>query len=426
MFRRLSQSPLLRKFIASSVMFYALSGITSLANYLFYPIIARFVNVEQYGEIQFLVSMFGQLSVGFVVLNILAVIISVKKTDPTQQQRAIQALNQLAQLVAVVVCVGGVILLSTYHQHLSISSIWPIIWVGVGLLANVPLTIVIGRLQGGGRFVASGVLSLLSVLIKLFASILLTVLHQGSSGAIAGIAIGLLAAWLVGEWLLATPVHRPSIASIFSRKISFSELHFLKNAGFITLLAITSLTILSSADSITSRIVLNSFEAGQYAAVATITKTILALATPLMWLALPAAINHNIKKVRSLLVITFGICAIFGACIIILPAFFTKVLVGVNPAAFLSLTAPATISMVLYALSFVVVAAGVCIGHLRKVFSATIASAIMYGIMVLFFIQSQTPILASLIGQIASATTILALLLPSIAFRGSTSSMHGR
>lgn len=405
-------SPLMRKFFASSVMFYALSGLTSAVNYLFYPVIARFVSVEQYGEIQFLVSMFGQLSVGFVVLNILAVIISVKITDQAKQQSAIRALNQLAQLVAIIVCVVGVFFLSAYRQHLTLSSTWPIIWVGVGLLANVPFTIVIGRLQGNGRFVASGVLSLASVAIKLFASIALTALQFGSSGAIAGIAIGLFVAWGAGEWLLSTSKTSPrfSVSSLFSKRISLSELSFLKQSGLVALVSVTILTIISSADSITSRAALNSYEAGQYAAIATITKSILALATPLMWLALPAAISNERKKVISLYTITFVLCASFGALIIALPSLFTKVLVGVDPGSFLYLATPATISMVLYALAFVVVASAICFGYLRATLFASLSAVLAYGIVFAIVVQGQSPIFASLMAQIASGIVLLGIL----------------
>lgn len=409
-------SPLMRKFFASSVMFYVLSGLTSAVNYLFYPVIARFVSVEQYGEIQFLVSMFGQLSVGFVVLNILAVIISVKVTDQAKQQSAIRALNQLAQLVAIIICIVGVFFLSAYRQHLTLSSIWPIIWVGVGLLTNVPFTIAIGRLQGNGRFVASGVLSLASVAIKLFASIALTVLHFGSSGAIAGIAIGLFAAWVIGEWLLSANKTSPrfSVSSLFSKKISLSELSFLKRSGFVALVSVTVLTVVSSADSITSRAALSSYEAGQYAAIATITKSILALATPLMWLALPAAISREKKKVISLYAITFLLCALFGALIITLPSLFTKVLVGVDPGGFLYLATPATISMVLYALAFVVVASAICFGYLRATLFASLSTVFAYSIVFFVVIQTQSPIFASLMAQIASGLVLLGILLVPI------------
>lgn len=424
MFHWFQRYPLLRKFLASSLMFYMLSGLTSGVNYLFYPVIARFVSVGQYGEIQFLVSMFGQLSVGFVVLNVLAVIISVRITNEKKQQVAIHALNQIAQLVAIVVCIIGVLALTIYRQHLTISSIWPIIWVGAGLLANVPFTITIGRLQGNGRFIASGVLSLISVAIKLIVAVLLTILHLGSSGAISSIAIGLFIAWIIGEWLLAKSLRHISFSSMFRKKIALSELTFLKKTGFITLLAITILTLISSADSITSRIVLGSYEAGQYAAVATISKTILALATPLMWLALPAAISRERRKVTSLCITTFIICALFGLLIIVFPSLFTKVLVGVDPGAFLSLVTPATVSMVLYALSFVVVASAVCMGYLRTTLTAALLAIATYGIVFICIAQSHQSIYSSLMGQILSGIIILAILLPRILT--SQSPIHNR
>lgn len=404
------KNSLFKKFLAGSLIFYALSGMTSLVNYLFYPVIARFVSVAEYGEVQFLMSMFTQLSVGFIVLNILAIVVSVKIASQEKQQEAISTLNSVSQIVALVIAAAGVTLLITAQQSLSLSSTWPIILLGIGLLANVPFTIVIGRLQGNGKFITSGVISLASVIIKLLASLLLAILGYGVAGIIAGIAIGLLAAWLIGESMIHFGRKPRHILHIFKHRLRLSDISFLKHYAGSALFAITVLTLLSSADSIVSRVVLNSHDAGQYASIATITKTLLAIATPIMWLALPAAVNKDVRGIHRYILVTATVCMPVAAMVIAVPNFFTTILIGVNPGTYMPLIAPATIAMVFCALAFLTLTALICLQRIRATFIVCLIGVAIYtGCYLALTATLQQPLLASLYSQIAASILIFLL-----------------
>ena len=401
---------LLKKFLAGSLIFYILSGLTSFINYLFYPVIARFVNVAQYGEIQFLVSMFTQLSVGFIVLNILAIIVSAKITSQEKQQEAIATLNSFSQLAALLIAGIGVTLLIAARQSLSINGTWPIVLLGVSLLANVPFTIVIGRLQGNGKFITSGVISLVSVFTKLIASLLFTMLGMGVAGVIGGIAIGLIIGWLIGEYVIHFGKHPRHILHIFKHRLRLADIAFLKHYAASALLSITILTLLSSADSIVSRIVFDSHLAGQYASIATITKTLLAIATPIMWLALPPAVSADTRTIRRYIRITALICGGVGAMIIAVPNLFTTILIGVNPGDFLQLITPACIAMIFCALSFLTLTATICLQKLHATVVISLIGIMIYSsVFVLFNTSLHEPLTASLYSQIAAAVVIFTL-----------------
>lgn len=404
------KNSLFKKFLAGSLIFYLLSGLTSLVNYLFYPVIARFVSVAEYGEVQFLVSMFTQLSVGFIVLNILAIVVSVKITSKEKQQEAISTLNSISQLVALIIAAAGVTFLITAQQSLSLSSAWPIVLLGVGLLANVPFTIVIGRLQGNGKFITSGVVSLASVIIKLLASLLLAILGYGVTGIIGGIAIGLLAAWLIGEAVIHFGKKPRHILHIFKHRLHLSDITFLKHYAGSALFAITILTLLSSADSIVSRVALNSHDAGQYASIATITKTLLAIATPIMWLALPGAVNKDVRSIRRYILITAAVCIPVAAMVIALPNFFTTVLIGVDPGTYMPLIIPATIAMMFCALAFLTLTAIICLQKIRATFIVCTLGVIVYaGCYLALNASLHQPLLVSLYSQIAASILIFLL-----------------
>lgn len=410
------QRSLFRKFLAGSLIFYVLSGLTSLVNYLFYPVIARFVSVAQYGEVQFLVSMFTQLSVGFVVLNILAIIVSVKISDQDKQQEAIATLNSISQLAALVIAGVGVIILIAARQSLSLSGTGPIMLLGISLLANVPFTIVIGRLQGNGKFITSGVISVASVLIKLLVSLLFVRIGYGVTGVVAGIAVGLIAAWLMGEYVVHFGKRPRALLHIFQHRLRLSDIAFLRHYAAAALVAITILTLLSSADSIVSRIVLDSRQAGLYAVIATITKTLLAIATPIMWLSLPPAVNGDTRTIRRYIAITTLICTVVGALVVVAPGLFTTVLIGVDPGSFQPLMTPATIAMIFCALTFLTLTATICLQKLRAaVLISCLGAAIYIGTYILLHVSLHQPLLASLYSQIAAALIMFVLSYRAIA-----------
>lgn len=404
MVRRFVNSDLFRKFMSGSMIFYILSGLTSLVNYLFYPAIARFVSVSDYGQVQFLVSMFAQLSIGFVVLNILAIIVSVRLKG-SEQSEAIQTLGSVATIAALIIAGGGIVILVTTQSALGISNTPAILLLGAALVANVPFTITIGRMQGNGLFVASGVISLLSVVIKLVGSLLFAAIGFGVAGIIGGITAGLVVAWIIGIIFDRTTPRKPST---ITKGLSLHKLIFIKKYAFVTIIAVAVLTLLSTADSIVSRIVLNPYQAGQYAAIATVTKIILAATTPLMWLSLPAAISGNKKQIARYIGITGVLSGIAVVAFTTLPYFFTRTLIGVDPAGFIGLIPVASISMALFALAFLVVTASICEGSLRRTLYSSTAALVLY--CVVFFIlfsQAITPLEATLYAQAATASLLI-------------------
>lgn len=391
--------------LVSSLVFYGLSGLTSVVNYIFYPIIARLVSVSSYGEIQFLITMFAQLSVGFVVLNILAVVIGVSVKDKTVQHSTIQALNTISQAVAIVVATFGVGILISNKQSLSLGA-FSSIFLGIGLVANVPFTIAVGRLQSSERFVASGVVSLFSVVVKLFTAIVVAKLGLGTPGVVASVAFGLIAAWILGEILLGTHAGITFRFTPIPIRQHLQKLSFLRSQALVAIIAVTALTVLSSVDSIVSRLTLSHYDAGLYAAVATIAKTILALATPIMWLALPPAVAGKIHTIRKYILLTTLTCLAAGIMIVLFPPFFTTVLIGINPGRFLNLMTIATISMTIYAIAFLVTTVNICLRYMSLVTISILLAVLTYA--GTYFSMSFTyPLQASLYAQALAGMVIL-------------------
>lgn len=385
-------NPALRKKIllfvtSSALIFYAISGFTALINYVFYPVVSRLVTVEQYGEIQFLVSSFNQLAVGFVVLNILAIILALKTQNDAEKNEKVHSLNVVAGIFASVLSIIGVGMLIIYAEPLQLSQPLAIIALGISLLVNVPLTTAIGHLQGLGRFVSAGVVGLVAALAKLFFSVLFVFIGWGVTGAIAGIVVGMLCAVVLGYLLLGklTVVH--SRKSLSHHLGELAHIRYLAVAG---LLGLSLLTLLSTVDLIASRVTLTAEEAGQYAAVATLAKIILAIGSPLMWLALPLAIERRYRKIVQYLLVTVGLCAGLILIFSLNPSFITSLSMGIDPRSFGPLLPLAALSMAFYALAFILVSALLCLDRVKSLVILSCVTLAVTFIAAFYLIETQT------------------------------------
>ena len=403
---------LIKPIATGAFIFYVFSGISSLLNYAFYPVISRFVSVVEYGEIQFLVSMFTQLAVGFVVLNILAIIISTELKNGVEQRKALRSLNVVASFVSMLIVAVGVTLLILQRDNLGITTNSAIIALGLSLLINVPFTIAVGKLQGNNKFIASGVVSMLGALLKLVFSLFFVMLGYGVTGALFGIFAGMTVSLTIIEIINVRTKTNQKI-SVFS-KHRLVQLSFVKNRAVVALIAVTLITLLSAADSITSRIVLTNVDAGHYATVATVAKIILFATSPLMWLALLPALQHNNKLILKYLAVAVAMSITATVCFSIAPLFFTQTIMGIDPKQYISLVPIAAIGMTLCATAFIILAATICMGYLRTISITLAVSASCYFATILLASPLTGPLIASLIGQIIASTCLIVGLLPKL------------
>ena len=367
MFRNNITNKKLMSFIFSgSLLFFAVSGFTALINYIFYPVISRFVSVAEYGEIQFLVSSFNQLAVGFVVLNVIAIVLAYKSKSSAAKDAQINSLNYVAGFFAFTLSVVGCAVLLANSESLQLTSPVAIVALGVSLLLNVPLTITIGHLQGIGRFVAAGMVGLVAAVAKLVFSTVLVALSFGAEGALIGIVIGMLVAIISGKIALAkTKETKEKTSQKFQDHLS--RLRHVKNLAIVGLVSIGLITLLSTLDLIISRIILSPQDAGKYAAVATLAKILLAIGSPLMWLALPLAAGKNFMTVFKYCATTALICLCIVAVFGINPRLFISLFMNINAGTYSQLLVLASLSMTLYAVSFISIASLLCIDRLKPV-----------------------------------------------------------
>lgn len=395
----------LAKVLSGTILFYAFSGISSLLNYAFYPIIGRVVSVGEYGEIQFLISMFTQLAVGFVVLNIIAIIISVTSRTSTEQSESVQTLNKVALYIMTPVVVVATALLFALHSTLDLKDPLAIIGLGLAVLVSVPYTTSVGKLQGNGQFLESGIVGAAGALGKLLCSLVLVLLGLGVTGAILGVGIGTFLAYLLSLILDNNRVTSSSI-DLRLNKTRLQQIAHVRNQSIVAIFVMASLTVLSVFDTIVSRILFSHTDAGLYAAVATTSKVILAAAMPLMWLALPHATRGQAKETRKYLLLTTLGTVLFCAVVLFFNHQIIHLLTGIDAGEYTNLSVVASIAMSLCALAFLFGSIMISKNHLKIATSSTVAGIIV-ATLVFAFPLGQQSITGAIFAQAACSLCII-------------------
>ncbi len=421
----------LRSIFSGSLLFYGLSGLASLLNYAYYPVMSHLVNTSEYGEVQFLISLLTQLSVGYVVLNVLSIIITAKYQDEHLRSRTLQGLNTAASTVILMIIAVGSAVLSFSHGSFGFHSVLPIIIMSLSLLVNIPFTITIGRLQGEGRFALAGVMGASASFCELLLASVFVLAGGGTSGAIAGVGAGMLVIVIV-----ANIVDRAGSANIQDSKVPrrsmqlylsrLTHLRAERGRAVTTLVAIGALTILSTADVVISKFWLSPHEAGQYAAVATIAKTILYATTPLMWLSLPLAVANTSTantQVRRFIKLTMGVATILALMFIPRPKVFTEGLLGIQAGSYTNLLRLSAVATALFALAFILLGVDLCRDKLRQTTLAALCAVATFGIG-LAFLHNRGVMKGTILSQIIAAFTAIMISILGNARHGKTNITH--
>lgn len=389
MTRQVSPSTIVRILISGSLLFYAMSGLASVLNYAVYPVLSRIMTVQHYGEVQFLLSIFNQLSFGFVVINILAIVIVASNRSDDHKTEILKSLNVIASCGAIIIALAGAATLLLFAETIKLTSLLSIALLGVALVLNVPFTIIVGQLQGEERFLKSGIVSLVATVSKFIFSIAFVYAGWGVAGAIAGVACGMALAIILGN------IYAGKIARIEHLRLPthLNLLAVIRQQAAAGVIAILFFTLLSGIDLIASRIVLSHEDAGLYAVIATIAKITIAACSPIVWLALPAATKRNRTTIWRYTFVGICICLVVLVPLLCAPVAVTTLAMSINPGALGILLSPLAISMCTYALSFITLTCLIAAGTVRSVYlSVAIALFIFLASITLPALLNHTPL----------------------------------
>lgn len=318
-----------QKIASASLWFTLLSLAASGVNFLYYPVIARFLDLAQFGDVQVGVSFIMQAAALFSSLNLVALFISADKDTDDTTSRLERILITPSIIAAIIVTVFALPISHALQLHdASLLYLLAVIFI-----LNIPASTWIGTLQGEGRFLWSGGISLIASLIKIGASIIFIACGLGAHGAILGILLGTLV--IIP---LAHLTHRSGSLSIREtfRPASRSDFAFLLNNRPVVLIlcAFFGLAMVSTFDTLFAKMHLSPADAGNFAQLSIVAKIPYFVFLPISIILFNRFITVSQQHSKTIALYIMGVI-IASSMIFITTPILGKILFEMNSSAFM-------------------------------------------------------------------------------------------
>lgn len=337
-------------FLRHNAIFFVGSIVVGGLNYAYYPILGRLLSPIAFGELQVIVTLFLQFTIFLNVLSMVTVNIVVNHTNKTQAHRIIFEIEKVAAYVTAAVLLVTVVAGEWLRQALHFASPLPFIMLGLAMLVSIPLTFRSAYARGQKRFAIASVSQFLGAMGKIIASSILVLIGFGVVGAIFGIVVAQLIAFLyAARWAARIGFRRPSdthYGTLPDLKVIRPELPY-AGAVFSGLLAVT---MLMSVDIIVVKYFFDAHTAGLYAGIATVARIVFFLAAPIAQVLMSSVkIGHTARQnsqllLRSLLLTLLACSPVVVACCLA-PAYVVRGLMGVEYITFAPLLPLLTIAI---------------------------------------------------------------------------------
>ncbi|MFA6534158.1 MAG: oligosaccharide flippase family protein [Patescibacteria group bacterium] len=252
------------KLVQNSAVFFTGTLVASFGSYLFHLLLARFLGVAGYGEMQSLLSIltiFG-IPLGVVSAVIIKYTANYKGAGELGQVRSLLEYFTKKMLFFAVIFYLVILAASGYLTgFLNLSSPTPIYILGLGVIVSFLLTPSRSVLQGVQKFKDLSFNNIIEVFSKIIFALLLVGLGLKINGAIGGIVLGALVAYGFLFWPMKFLWREPKTAL----PLPTGEMFRFSGPVFLTLL---SLTLMYTVDVILVKHFMSPELAGQYGGLA--------------------------------------------------------------------------------------------------------------------------------------------------------------
>lgn len=402
-----------------NIIFFSGSIAVAGCNYLYYPVLGRLMRLEDFGEVQVLLSLFLQAAIFLGAFSIVTANIVAGYKDEALKHRVIHELEKLATFISLAAIGLTLIFIHQVQLFLKFSSAYPFVGLLLVMAITIPLTFRIAYLQGKHDFAGISIGGIIGALGKLLFSAVLVLVGFRTLGAVAGIIV---AQAIALAYLTRRVRSRGSTYQLGLNIWGWPNLNLVKSElryGALVLVVLLVATLLYSSDVVVIKHYFSPRQAGTYAGIESIgriiffaTASIAGVLFPSVSLTKSPADNHRVLKRSVLLVlaISLPILLVFT----ILPRFIIELLVGARylPLAYLLPRLGVAITLIsLVNLFFYYFLA------LRRQFVAAIAvsGAGITGVFVLYSHATITAVINNLI--YGSIIILLMLLIWSISVR---------
>lgn len=319
-------------FLRYNAIFFAGSLGISALNYLYYPVLGRLLPPAQFGEVQALVSLFLQATIFLSVITNVAVSVVANQPDEATRGRIVIELERVSTAVMLGAVLLALLAIGPITRFLQFEDPWPIVMLGVSLVASVPLALRQAYLRGVNAFGRLSVAGAIAAGLKLIASAAFVLIGFGTTGALGG----LVAAQLVAFAYSLHAARELGLTTRLGRLWRRPDLALLRpHVPYAVLVLIVSLvtTTQFSFDIVLMKHLFPADVAGAYAGVATVARILFFLTGSIAAVLLSnVKLGGNKAANRRLLVRSLGlhlslsvpVLAVFS----VVPEFVIRLLVG--------------------------------------------------------------------------------------------------
>jgi O-antigen/teichoic acid export membrane protein len=318
------------EFFRNNATLFIGSLLVAFLNYLYYPVLGRLLSVEQFGEVQVLLSFLTQLSVILTAFGLLTTNIVVNE----EKQKANQIVTELSR-AALYVSIGLLVVISLaavpLQQALKFSSWVPFVLLGAAFIVGAILTFQGGYLRAKKDFLATSIQGIVGSLAKIILSGVLVLIGFQTAGALGGFVIAQVLTLLYTTYQVRKRGFEKQSTS--KNKVDWGLIR--PHLPYVLFAFATTMvmTLFYSFDAVLVKYLFSPEIAGQYAGISTMARVVLFLTGSfgvvlMSSVKLDAAVQQNARQLIKATLITIGMGGVAALIFALFPSFMTHLLFG--------------------------------------------------------------------------------------------------
>lgn len=303
-----------KTFVKHYGIYFGGTMLVAFFSYLFYPVLARFMEVSAFGELQSIMALFAQFTLVLTALATAVVHMVASASDKTQLYQKMHALKVVTLSILLPLVALGALAIPFLQSFLHFNSPLPFVPVFAMFALSILALFNNSILQGRKMFLQMNITATIGAVGKVTFALGLVLLGFGVFGAIFGVLLASLTAYIYTVYLVRRLRVKEQITYIKDAAQTFAEkLRSLRSEfSHIALALVTygGLAVLFTSDILLVKHYFDPHTAGLYAGISAMAKIAYFVLTPISAVLLPSVSAASAKRgpiVRTTALITTAI-----------------------------------------------------------------------------------------------------------------------
>ena len=323
-------------FLRHNLILFCGSMAVAVFNYLYHPILGRMLSVQEFGEVQTLISLILQFTIIGGVFRIIVINV-VSNREQREAKELVAMLHAAAYYLILPVSLIIVILAPGLERFFRFQSSSPFIALAAVLLSGIPIIFGEAALQGQRRFKELSVSQIIAAVGKLLLAVVFIYAGWSSAGAISAIVVAQIFAisYLTTRTEAVSEIRRDRI------RIGRMTRRYFRYA-FLVLIVSLTISCLCSLDILVVKHYFSSDVAGLYGGISVIAKIVFFVTGSIVGVMLPSIKlkdpdGNNARVLKRSLLLVFLVGGATLLAFTIFPRFVIGIMLGERYLAYASL-----------------------------------------------------------------------------------------